>query len=371
MYRHLHHFVILGQHQIAVQGSEQEENYHWPISHSVSFCSNCKLRNKVGQWWRCECIWNSSRKTKIGREDCVKSRTRRNTKPARQRPHKLAWRWRRRADLASDLEIAALTQCATEAPMTDTFQTRWHFHWEVEKEENGKDGSKCTSAFSVCRLRSGSATRHKTPTSKSRCPPPPPALRPSRQESALRDDRSDRTQTVLLLLLLDHPGRSYRPLKDDRSDRTQTVLLLDHPGRNHRPLKDDRSDQTQTVLLLLLLLEHPGRSHRPLRDDRSNWTQTVLLLLLLLLEHPGRSHRSLRDDRSDRTQTVLLLLLLRAALLELQRSESLPAGPLHLSLSQTFSGSLRMLHVCSTTVLLKAALSELQCSKSATSLQNP
>jgi hypothetical protein len=73
----------------------------------------------------------------------------------------------------------------------------------------------------------------------------------------------------------------------------------------------------------------------------------------------------------DRTQTVLLLLLLRAALSELQRSESLPAGPLHLSLSQTFSGSLRMLHVYSTTVLLRAALLELQCSEFATSLQNP
>jgi len=48
-----------------------------------------------------------------------------------------------------------------------------------------------------------------------------------------------------------------------------------------------------------------------------------------LLDHPGRSHRSLRDDRTDRTQTILL----RAALSELQRSESLPAGPLHLSLS--------------------------------------
>jgi len=48
-----------------------------------------------------------------------------------------------------------------------------------------------------------------------------------------------------------------------------------------------------------------------------------------LLDHPGRSHRPLRDDRTDRTQTVLL----RAALSELQRSESLPAGPLHLSLS--------------------------------------
>jgi hypothetical protein len=133
----------LRQHQIAVQGSEQEENYHWPTSHlnfavlpcSVSFCSNCKFRNKVGQWWRSECIWNSSRETKIGRGDCVKSRTRRNSKPARKRPHKLACRWRRRADLASDSEIAALTQCATEAPMTDTFQTRRHFHWEVEKEE--------------------------------------------------------------------------------------------------------------------------------------------------------------------------------------------------------------------------------------------
>jgi hypothetical protein len=42
-----------------------------------------------------------------------------------------------------------------------------------------------------------------------------------------------------------------------------------------------------------------------------------------------------------------------------------------LSLSQTFSGSLRMLRVCSTTVLLRAALSELQRSESATSLQNP
>jgi hypothetical protein len=82
---------------------------------------------------------------------------------------------------------------------------------------------------------------------------------------------------------------------------------------------------------LLLLLDHLGRSHRPLRDDRSDRTQTVLLLLL---EHPGRSHRPLRDDRSDRTQTVLLLLLLlRAALSELQRLESLPASPLHLSLS--------------------------------------
>ncbi len=49
---------------------------------------------------------------------------------------------------------------------------------------------------------------------------------------------------------------------------------------------------------------------------------------------------------------------------ELQCSESLPVGPLHLSLSQTFSGSLRMLHVCSTTVLLRAALSELQRSES-------
>jgi hypothetical protein len=48
-----------------------------------------------------------------------------------------------------------------------------------------------------------------------------------------------------------------------------------------------------------------------------------------LLDHPGRSHKPLRDDRTDWTQTVLL----RAALLELQRSESLPAGPLHLSLS--------------------------------------
>jgi hypothetical protein len=85
---------------------------------------------------------------------------------------------------------------------------------------------------------------------------------------------------------------------------------------------------------LLLLLDHLGRSHRPLRDDRSDRTQTVLLLLL---EHPGRSHRPLRDDRSDRTQTVLLLLLLlRAALSELQRSESLPVGPLHLSLSDLF-----------------------------------
>jgi hypothetical protein len=35
-----------------------------------------------------------------------------------------------------------------------------------------------------------------------------------------------------------------------------------------------------------------------------------------------------------------------------------------LSLSQTFSGSLRMLRVCSTTVLLRAALSELQRSES-------
>jgi hypothetical protein len=51
--------------------------------------------------------------------------------------------------------------------------------------------------------------------------------------------------------------------------------------------------------------------------------------------------------------------------------KSLPTGPLHLSLSQTFSGSLRMLRVCSTTILLRAALSELQRSKSATSLQNP
>jgi hypothetical protein len=42
-----------------------------------------------------------------------------------------------------------------------------------------------------------------------------------------------------------------------------------------------------------------------------------------------------------------------------------------LSLSQTFSGSMRMLRVCSTTVLLRAALSELQRSESATSLQNP
>jgi hypothetical protein len=42
-----------------------------------------------------------------------------------------------------------------------------------------------------------------------------------------------------------------------------------------------------------------------------------------------------------------------------------------LSLSQTFSGSLRMLRVCSTTVLFRAALSELQHSESATSLQNP
>jgi hypothetical protein len=50
---------------------------------------------------------------------------------------------------------------------------------------------------------------------------------------------------------------------------------------------------------------------------------------LELLDHPGRSHRPLRDDRTDRTQTVLL----RAALSELQRLESLPAGPLHLSLS--------------------------------------
>ncbi len=45
---------------------------------------------------------------------------------------------------------------------------------------------------------------------------------------------------------------------------------------------------------------------------------------LELLDHPGRSHRLLRDDRLDRTQTVFL----RAALSELQRSESLPAGPL-------------------------------------------
>jgi len=49
------------------------------------------------------------------------------------------------------------------------------------------------------------------------------------------------------------------------------------------------------------------------------------------------------------------IVLLRVALSELQRSESLPAGPLHLSLSHTFSGSLRMLRVCSTTVLLRAA----------------
>ncbi len=48
-----------------------------------------------------------------------------------------------------------------------------------------------------------------------------------------------------------------------------------------------------------------------------------------LLDHPGMSHRLLRDDRTDRTQTVLL----KDALLELQRSESLPAGLLHLSLS--------------------------------------
>jgi hypothetical protein len=80
---------------------------------------------------------------------------------------------------------------------------------------------------------------------------------------------------------------------------------------------------------------------------------------LELLDHLGRSHKPLRDDRTDRTQTVLL----RAALSELQRSESLPAGPLHLSLSQTFSGSVRMLRVCSTTVLLRAALSELQRSE--------
>jgi hypothetical protein len=72
---------------------------------------------------------------------------------------------------------------------------------------------------------------------------------------------------------------------------------------------------------------------------------------LELLDHPGRSHRPLRDDRLDRTQTVLL----RAALSELQRLESLPAGPLHLSLYQTFSSSLRMLRVYSTTVLLRAA----------------
>jgi hypothetical protein len=39
-----------------------------------------------------------------------------------------------------------------------------------------------------------------------------------------------------------------------------------------------------------------------------------------LLDHPGRSQRPIRDDRSNRTQTVLL----RAALSELQRSESLP-----------------------------------------------
>ncbi len=55
--------------------------------------------------------------------------------------------------------------------------------------------------------------------------------------------RRPNLDALLLLQLLDHPGRSYRPLKDDRSDRTQTVLLLlDHPGRSHRPLKDDRSD---------------------------------------------------------------------------------------------------------------------------------
>ncbi len=59
--------------------------------------------------------------------------------------------------------------------------------------------------------------------------------------------------------------------------------------------------------------------------------------------------------------------LLRAATLRVSARWSTSS----LSLSQTFSGSLRMLRVCSTTVLLRAALLELQRSESATSLQNP
>jgi hypothetical protein len=128
--------------------------------------------------------------------------------------------------------------------------------------------------------------------------------------------------------------------------------LLDHLGRSHRPLRDDCLDRTQTVLLRAALSELQRSESLPASPFHLSLSQTF-----------SGSLRMLR--------VCSTTIFFRVALSELQRSKSLPASPLHLSLSQTFSGSLRMLRVCSTTVFFRVALSELQRSESATSLQNP
>ncbi len=60
-YRHLHHLHILRQHQIAVQGSEQEENYHWPTSHlnfAVLPCSVSLQQLQIQkQSWAVMTVW--------------------------------------------------------------------------------------------------------------------------------------------------------------------------------------------------------------------------------------------------------------------------------------------------------------------------
>jgi hypothetical protein len=120
------------------------------------------------------------------------------------------------------------------------------------------------------------------------------------------------------------------------------------------------------------------RTRRNCSSSSSSELDHSLCYVCVCLSPTKRTARALRPSRQE-SQTAQRRphgpdidsspqsCIVRAATLRVSARWSTSS----LSLSQTFSGSLRMLRVCSTTVLLRAALSELQRSESATSLQNP
>ncbi len=121
------------------------------------------------------------------------------------------------------------------------------------------------------------------------------------------------------------------------------------------------------ILLPLMMSPPPPPPHKaPL--EKLHGCSTVAARALRPSRHESQTAQRRPHgpdiDSSPQSYTV------RATTLRVSTRWSTSSLSLSLSLSQTFSGSLRMLRVCSTTVLLRAALSDLQRSESLPAARN-
>ncbi len=148
--------------------------------------------------------------------------------------------------------------------------------------------------------------------------------------------------------------------------RRTVVIVVDDDFMNSSDSFPASMAQWIALILLPLMTNPPPPPPHKAPLEKLHGCSTVAARALRPSRHESqtaqRRPHGLDIDSSPQSCTV------RATTLRVSTRWS--TSSLSLSLSQTFSGSLRMLRVCSTTVLLRAALSELQRSESLPAARN-